>query len=71
MRKSLFPVGRNLTFEAEDTGELVCSANDAEGMYRNNRGNLEVTVTRDSWPPNGTYADNYDEYVADPPTVRL
>ncbi|CAN0015669.1 unnamed protein product, partial [Choristocarpus tenellus] len=48
---TLFPVGRNLTFEALHTGELICFANDAEGLYGNNRYTLNVTVTRTSWPP--------------------
>ncbi|CAN0322919.1 unnamed protein product, partial [Hapterophycus canaliculatus] len=48
---SLLPVGRNLTFVAAATGELVCFANDAEGLYGDNRASLNVTVTRDSWPP--------------------
>merc|ERR1711988_1355249 len=48
---SLFQVGRNVTFNASFTGELVCFANDANGLYFNNKGILNVTVSRLSWPP--------------------
>ena len=48
---TVFPVGKNFTFNATHTGELVCFANDANGLYYNNVGVLNVTVTRMSWPP--------------------
>ncbi|CAM9710269.1 unnamed protein product [Ectocarpus sp. 4 AP-2014] len=71
LQASLMAVGRNLTFVAAATGELVCFANDAEGLYGNNRASLNVTVTRESWPPDGTYVEeNYDAYLdEDPPVV--
>uniref|UniRef100_A0A7S2D7Z9 Uncharacterized protein n=1 Tax=Florenciella parvula TaxID=236787 RepID=A0A7S2D7Z9_9STRA len=61
---SVFAVGGNHTFRATHTGELVCFANDANGLYFNNAGALNVTVTRLSWPPlalnsNGTYDLKY------------
>ena len=66
---TLFPVGDNLTFVAAATGELVCFANDAEGLYGNNRASLNVTVTRESWPPDDAVEAAYAAYVADAPTV--
>ncbi len=48
---SLFQVGREITFNASYSGELVCFANDGESLYLNNKGVLNVTVSRDSWPP--------------------
>lgn len=48
---TIFAVGSDFTFNATDTGELVCFANDNYGQYWNNRGVLHVTVTRTSWPP--------------------
>ncbi|CBN79516.1 conserved unknown protein [Ectocarpus siliculosus] len=70
LQASLMPVGRNLTFVAAATGELVCFANDAEGLYGNNRASLNVTVTRESWPPDGTYVEeNYDAHLDDDPPV--
>merc|ERR1712098_612932 len=48
---SLFQVGRNVTFNSSFSGELVCFANDANGLYFNNKGIINVTVTRLSWPP--------------------
>ncbi|CAN0048525.1 unnamed protein product, partial [Laminaria digitata] len=69
LRASLLPVGLNLTFVAATSGELVCFANDAEGLYGNNRAALNVTVTRQSWPPNATIEAEYEDYVDDAPTV--
>lgn len=66
---TLLPIGVSLTFEAAATGELVCFANDAEGLYGNNRASLNVTVTRESWPPDGTVEAAYAAYVANAPTV--
>lgn len=59
-----------MTFVAAATGELVCFANDAEGLYGNNRASLNVTVTRESWPPDGDVETSYAAYVADAPTVH-
>eukprot|EP00904_Undaria_pinnatifida_P008226 jgi/Undpi1/4533/HiC_scaffold_18.g07887.m1 len=69
LRASLLPVGLNLTFVAAASGELVCFANDAEGLYGNNQAAVSVTVTRESWPPNGTIEAQYEAYVDDAPTV--
>jgi hypothetical protein len=44
---TLFEVGTSLNFTARHTGELVCFANDAEGLYWNNKDNLTVTVECD------------------------
>lgn len=66
---TLVPVGISLTFVAAATGELVCFANDAEGLYGNNRASLNVTVTRESWPPDDSVDEAYAAYVADAPTV--
>ncbi|CAM9221615.1 unnamed protein product, partial [Discosporangium mesarthrocarpum] len=66
---TLFPVGWNLTFVAEHTGELICFANDAEGLYGNNMGAINATVTRESWPPNSTYAAEFEGFVATSPLV--
>jgi hypothetical protein len=56
-----FFIGYSTTFLANATGELICFANDAFGLYWNNIGSLNVTVTRLSWPPtNGSYyQENY------------
>ena len=48
---TLFAAGSSSTFVAADTGELICFANDHESLYWNNRGAVDVTVTRTSWPP--------------------
>ncbi|CAK9250852.1 unnamed protein product [Sphagnum jensenii] len=53
---TLFPVGLNVQFKALHSGTLMCFANDAQTEYWNNRGSLNVTVVRLSWPPsNSTY----------------
>jgi hypothetical protein len=44
-------VGLNKTFTAQATGELVCFANDALGLYWNNEGMINATVTLLTWPP--------------------
>jgi hypothetical protein len=44
-------VGLNKTFTAQATGELVCFANDALGLYYNNEGVINATVTLLTWPP--------------------
>ena len=48
---SLMQVGQSLTFNSSFSWELICFANDANGLYFNNKGVLNVTVTRLSWPP--------------------
>lgn len=48
---TLFHVGLNATFTAQYTGELVCFANDALGLYWNNNGSINATVTLLTWPP--------------------
>ena len=46
-------------FQANNSGELICFANDAHTLYWNNHGDIQVTVTRTSWPPsNETYYQN-------------
>lgn len=56
LHASQFHVGLDLTFLAASTGELLCYANDAHSLYWNNRGAINVTVARLSWPAeNGTY----------------
>lgn len=51
VQQTVFVVGRQLTFRAKNSGMLICFANDAQTLYWNNRGWLNVTVTRESWPP--------------------
>jgi hypothetical protein len=51
VQQTLFVVGRSLTFRATASGMLICFANDAQTLYWNNLGFLNVTVTRESWPP--------------------
>jgi hypothetical protein len=54
--ETLFYVGQSQTFWATHTGELICFANDADTLYWNNAGQLNVTASRMSWPPtNITY----------------
>jgi len=52
VQESAFHVGMSFTFRANNTGELICFANDAHTLYWNNYGSLQVTATRISWPPN-------------------
>ena len=55
-----FYAGTSLTFTANHTGELLCFANDAMNSYWNNRGQLNVSITRLSWPvSNSSY---YQEF---------
>uniref|UniRef100_A0A7S1XUQ3 Uncharacterized protein n=1 Tax=Phaeomonas parva TaxID=124430 RepID=A0A7S1XUQ3_9STRA len=49
--ETLFAVGAERTLVAQHTGELICFANDAQGGYFNNFGSVNVTVTREDWPP--------------------
>jgi len=51
LQQTVFVVGRQLEFRAEHSGMLICFANDAQTLYWNNKGYLNVTVTRESWPP--------------------
>jgi hypothetical protein len=51
LSETLFYVGLGVEFRAEHTGQLICFANDAHTLYWNNRGTIEVTATRMSWPP--------------------
>ena len=52
----MFDVGMGTDFRASTTGELICFANDGHTLYWNNKGEINVTVTRASWPPtNETY----------------
>ena len=56
LQQTVFVVGEYLKFRAATSGMLICFANDAQTLYWNNRGFLEVTATRESWPPgNNTY----------------
>ena len=41
-----FPIGVGCTYAAPASGELTCFANDVEGFYWNNYGEVLVTVTR-------------------------
>lgn len=49
--ETFFQVGRGVTINASFSGELVCFANDADSLYPNNKGVLQVSVSRLSWPP--------------------
>jgi len=51
LQEAIFYVGKSLQFRAKFDGQLMCFANDGQNLYWNNKGNLEVTVTRSSWPP--------------------
>lgn len=51
LTKTQFNVGRTVQFRALYSGQLMCFANDAHSLYWNNKGSIEVTVTRESWPP--------------------
>lgn len=64
MQATLIPVGQNITFTADSGGELICFANDAEGLYGDNRAYLNVTVTRGSWPPDDSFPAEYQAYLA-------
>jgi hypothetical protein len=63
LQDSLFVVGVSLEFRATYSGQLICFANDAQTQYWNNKGQLEVTVTRVSWPP---LSDIYYKPLYDP-----
>lgn len=51
LAETLFFIGLGTEFRAEYTGQLICFANDAHTLYWNNRGTIDVTATRLSWPP--------------------
>ena len=56
LQETIFHIGRSFDFRANNTGELICFANDAHTLYWNNYGQINVKVTRLSWPPtNDTY----------------
>jgi hypothetical protein len=54
LQETIFSIGYSFQFRANDTGQLICFANDAHALYWNNKGKLDVTVTRVSWPPTNT-----------------
>jgi len=60
LQETIFDVGRHVQFRAIYTGQLICFANDAHSNYWNNYGDIQVTVTRVSWPPSNatTYKEN-------------
>ena len=41
-----FPIGAARNYAAQASGELTCFANDVEGFYFNNYGQVTLTVTR-------------------------
>ena len=41
-----FPIGCGRNYSATQDGELTCFANDVPGFYWNNRGEVDLTVTR-------------------------
>jgi len=41
-----FPIGKARDYEAQSSGELTCYANDVEGFYFNNYGQVTLSVTR-------------------------
>jgi len=51
LQNTVFDVGSEVTFRSSYTGQLICFANDAHSLYWNNKGQIEVTATRVSWPP--------------------
>ncbi|CAM9322698.1 unnamed protein product [Chrysoparadoxa australica] len=56
---SLIPIGTDRTFVARSAGELICAANDASTLYSVNQGQVQVRVTRVSWPPSSEFDANY------------
>ena len=59
--QTIFFVGKGVTFTASYTGQLICFANDAFTEYWNNKGSINITVTRESWPPSSDafYEEQY------------
>jgi hypothetical protein len=45
-----FRIGSRCTYTARAAGELTCFANDVEGFYWNNYGEVLLTVARIAWP---------------------
>jgi len=43
-----FPIGKGCDYTKQTGGELTCFANDVEGFYFNNYGQVMLTVTRTS-----------------------
>jgi hypothetical protein len=41
-----FPIGKGRNYDAQSNGELTCFANDVEGFYFNNYGQVTLSVTR-------------------------
>lgn len=58
---TLFYVGNSISFRAAYTGQLICFANDANTLYWNNAGFLNVTVTRTNWPPTSNFTYDVPE----------
>lgn len=57
--ETLLNVGYQLNFQAVYTGQLICFANDAFTEYWNNVGSINITITRESWPPTNDEIDYY------------
>jgi len=51
LQETIFYVGKSIEFKSKYDGQLMCFANDGQNLYWNNKGFLQVTVTRASWPP--------------------
>lgn len=51
LQETIFYAGKSIEFKSKYDGQLMCFANDGQNLYWNNKGYLEVTVTRASWPP--------------------
>jgi hypothetical protein len=65
LAETLFAVDNTVTFQATPAqeGELICFANDADGLYYDNSGSVTVTVKRLSWPPSEEFDKDYIEYL--------
>lgn len=61
LEPTLFSVGKSVHFQAPFTGQLICFANDAHTLYWNNRGSIQVTIERTSWPPLSSNSTIYEE----------
>jgi len=63
--EGLFGVDLEYTFTAApgQAGELVCFANDADGLAYDNDGAVTVTVERTSWPPSAAFDERYVMYL--------
>ncbi len=73
MDRTLFPVGTSVDITATASGELLCFANDANALYFDNSGSINVTVSRlgTSWPPSTVYNENYVDYFATAPDLAV